>query len=115
MIFGLVFNISDGTTNRHSPPAGIVVLKKDNAGKLQTLDDLKYEPIDFFGGFYNSTEQSYSFNIPRHIQGLLKDTTADKTLYLNIRGYTYANRLVLNGTNDPTRPLKLKLTYTILD
>ncbi len=112
----LIFPVTAGTTSRLSPPARVIVLKMGTDGKEKLLNDYIYESADFFGGYYNSTEKEYSFNIPRHIQGLLTDTTADKTIYLRVTGAgATANRCVINGTQNPNKPLKLKLTYTILE
>lgn len=112
----LIFPIADGTTSRLSPSSRLVVVKKGTDGKDKVLDDNISESPEFVGGYYNSTKLEYAFNIPRHIQGLLKDTTADKSIYLRVAGASVSgNRVVINGTGNADKPLKLRLTYTILE
>ncbi len=112
----LIFPISAGTTSRLSPSSRLVVVKKGADGKDKVLDDNISESPEFVGGYYNSTKLEYAFNIPRHIQGLLKDTTADKSIYLRVAGASVSgNRVVINGTGNADKPLKLRLTYTILE
>ena len=111
----LIFPVADGTTSRLSPPAKLVLVKKGDDGKDKYLNDNVYESPDFFGGYYNSTEQEFTFNIPRHIQGLLQDTTTDKSIYVRVIPFASANRCVINGTQNADKPLKLRLTYTILE
>jgi len=112
----LIFPISSGTTSRLSPPSRLVAVKKGTDGKDKVLDDNIYESTEFVGGYYNSTKVEYAFNIPRHIQGLLKDTASDKSIYLRVAGASVSgNRVVINGTGNTDNPLKLRLTYTILE
>jgi len=112
----LIFPVADNTTNRLSPPAKIALVKKGTDGKDKVLDDNLYESADFVGGYYNSTLKEFSFNIPRHFQGMLNDSTSDKTIYLRVAGSAVSgNRAVINGTGNADNPLKLKLTYTVID
>lgn len=112
----LVFPVASGTTSRLSPPSRLVVVKKGSDGKDKVLDDNVHESADFVGGYYNSTTLEYAFNIPRHIQSLLKDPTADKSIYLRVAGAAVSgNRVVINGNLNADKPLKLRLTYTILE
>lgn len=112
----LVLPIAEGTKERLSPPARLVVVKKGTDGKDKVLADNISESADFVGGYYNSSKQEFAFNIPRHIQGLLKDTTEDKSIYLRVAGASISgNRVVINGTGNTEKPLKLRLTYTILE
>jgi hypothetical protein len=112
----LIFPVTAGTTSRLSPPSRLILVKKGTDGKDKFLDDAIYESGDFFGGYYNSPDKEFKLNIPRHIQSLLKDTASDKTIYLRVTGAAAsANRCVLNGTGNADKPLKLRLTYTILE
>lgn len=112
----LIFPVASGTTTRLSPPSRAILVKKGTDGKDKFLDDAIYESGDFFGGYYNSPDKEFKLNIPRHIQSLLKDTASDKTIYLRVTGAAAsANRCVLNGTGNADKPLKLRLTYTILE
>jgi hypothetical protein len=112
----LIFPVADNTTERLSPPSRMALVKKGSDGKDKVLDDNIYESADFAGGYYNSSKDEFAFNIPRHIQGLLKDTTADKSIYLRVAGSAVSgNRVIINGTQNPDKPLKLRLTYTILE
>lgn len=112
----LIFSVSDNTTDRHSPPARLAIVKKGDDGVDKVIDDNIYESTDFVGGSYSSSNKRFSFNIPRHIQSLLNDTTADKSVYLRVTSAAVSgNRVVLNGTGNTDKPLKLRLTYTIID
>ncbi len=112
----LIFPVADNTTERLSPPSKMALVKKGSDGKDKFLDDNIYESPDFVGGFYNSTTEEFAFNIPRHMQSLLKDTTADKSIYLLVSfARTTGNRVIINGTQNADKPLKLRLTYTILE
>lgn len=112
----LVIPVAGETTARLSPPSRIMLVKKGTDGKDKFIDDFLYESADFFGGYYNSPEKEFKFNLPRHFQGLLNDASSDKSLYLIVlsAGST-ANRCVINGTGNADKPLKLRLTYTILE
>lgn len=112
----LILPVSSGTTARLSPPSRVMLVKKGSDGKDKFIDDIIYESGDFFGGYYNSPDKEFKFNFPRHFQSLLKDTASDKSLYLiAINAGSTANRCVLNGTGNANKPLKLRLTYTILE
>lgn len=112
----LIFNIAENTYEKLSPAARLVLIKKDSDGKFKVLDDNLYETSEFTGGFYSSDNKNYVFNIPRHLQSLINDTASDKSVYLRVSGAAVsANRVVINGPGNADKPLKLKLTYTILD
>lgn len=112
----LVFPVAENTYERLSPPSRAIIVKRGTDGKDKLLDDAIYESSDFFGGYFNSTKEEFVFNIPRYIQGLMKDPTADKSIYLRVTGAAAsANRCVINGTQNTDKPLKLLLTYTILE
>lgn len=112
----LYFPVADNTTNRLSPPSKIAVLKKGTDGKDKVLDEYLYESADFLGGSYNETENAFIFNIPRHMQSLLSDANPDKSIYLRVQAASISgNRVVLNGPGNIDKPMKLKLTYTIIE
>ena len=70
--------------------------------------------ITHFGGGYNVDENSYSFNITRHIHQLLTTTETDYGMYLISKGAkTEANRVVLgSGEKNATYRVRLEITYS---
>jgi hypothetical protein len=77
-----------------------------------------------FGGFYNATDKTYTFNVTNYIQSLLSNKLVQYDTFIapidlpattqpNIfSAATTAARAVLGGGNHPTKRMKLKLTYT---
>ena len=102
-------------------PDRLTLVEIDEDGiTSQALIDL-YEGEEYFGGYYDTINKEYKFQIARHIQQLVSDKKTDNGIYLKVYGSaTSAGQLVLNGTN-PSLPtpyssrLKLKVTYTIIE
>jgi hypothetical protein len=114
----LVFTGFEEDPFNGAPPAlGLVEMKGD--GTYQPLiDDL--EGPNFFDGTYNSSTNSYTFRITRHIQSLISDTTKpNSALYMYVKGQSSRpERMIFNGNqplSDTTSSFRLEILYTLLD
>ncbi len=101
-----------------SAPPKLSLIQIVNDSTYVTLPD-EHEGADYFGGVYNSSDNSYSFRITHYIESLIKDSTqVDKGLLLYINsGAIYPERFVFNGpqfTGDSTRRARLDILYTIV-
>ena len=66
-----------------------------------------------FGGSYDSSTGTYTFNITRHIHQLLTTTETDHGMYLVSSGArTEANRVVLGSGEENTYKIRLEITYS---
>lgn len=72
-----------------------------------------FEGSDYFGGSL-TTENTYKFNIARHIQQLINNPDQeDYGLYLMATGTAVsANRSIINSAQHPSSKIKLNITYT---
>lgn len=69
----LCVTIKDGTESSVLPsPKAMSMTKILGNGKFDFLEDYKSNSKNF-GGSFNATEKSYTFNIPLHLQDLFKD------------------------------------------
>lgn len=78
----------------------------DENGDAVFLPDF-FEGADHYGGTYDVTTKSYTFNISRHIHQLLLNSTIDYGMYLIANGSsTSANRAVIESE------IRLEITYS---
>ncbi|MFC2175737.1 DUF4270 domain-containing protein [Bacteroidota bacterium] len=112
----LIVPLDKTTISDYEPPSRLEIVSIDENGDISFLVDVE-EGISFQGGDYNATNKEYVFNIARHLQSLLNaPEKTDYGLYiLNSGNSVNARRGVFNGAKHPDRPLKLRLTYTIID
>lgn len=74
-----------------------------------------FEGLNFFGGFLEQTEKTYTFNIPRHLHSMIYNPSENKGMYLLATGQSIsANRSVLGTQKNSTAKLKLEIIYTKL-
>lgn len=74
-----------------------------------------FEGLNFFGGFIEPLEKTYTFNIPRHLHSMIYNPSKNNGMYLLATGQSItANRTVLGTQKNPTAKLKLKIIYTKL-
>lgn len=108
----LVFKIdeSDFTNNIYPVPARLTLVKYNEQGNYVFIADQNSQN---FGGSYDKTNKEFKFNIPMHIQSILKENAEDYGIALVISGAsTRGDRVVLHGMlHDELRP-RLRLTYT---
>lgn len=87
----------------------------ENGTAIILLDDPSLEGIEHYGGTYNTTSKTFTFNITKHIHQLVKSTTTDYGMFLIANGsVTTANRIVLNSENSSVSKIKLEITYSKL-
>lgn len=72
--------------------------------------------VDYYGGVYDSDNKEYVFNIARHLQRVLNEPEdPDYGIYITPVVVIDGARVVLNGPGDPDSPMKLRMTYTIIE
>lgn len=76
-----------------------------------------FEGTEYYGGTLDEDNNEYVFNIARYVQGLLNSPTeTDYGLFIaNFGNAVNARRGVYNGPQHPDRPMKLRITYTIIE
>ena len=107
----IIFNVSDVESDFAAIPT--LALTGINAtGQSTFLVDF-FEGADYFGGDYNKTAKTYTFNIARHLQDLINNNTTDYGMYLIATGSSVtANRSVINSFKHPSNKIKLNITYS---
>jgi hypothetical protein len=97
-------------------PTGLQITGIDSVGRAINLLDI-VEGSDYYGGTYDSDKKQYVFNIARHLQSLLNSPeTIDYGLYIvNSGNAVNARRGVFGGPQHPDTPMKLRMTYTIIE
>lgn len=87
----------------------------ENDNAIILLDDPTLEGSDHYGGTFNPTTKSFTYNVTKHIHQLINSTATDYGMYLTANGaVTTANRIVLNSENSSVSKIKLKITYSKL-
>lgn len=90
----------------------LIVASKNDAGELQFIPDF-FEGSSYFGGLFESSSQSYKFNITRYIQGVINGSENENGLILLVSGSAVkAERIVLLGADNPNDKIKLNLYYS---
>lgn len=118
----LIFQVDTVASDFHNYKIpSSVVLSAIDGSKEEGDEGYLYLPHDFtvspalYGGFYNSEEATYNFNITHHLQKIIDEDeiTNDgfylSTLYQNER----ARRVVLKGSSSHVG-IRLEVTYTKL-
>ncbi len=109
----LVFLAQTGTvSNNFTPHSNLLVFGSDSLGRNITTADAS-EPSSYYGGSFDDTYDSYTFNVARYVQQTLKkvveDGGKDYGLFLVAGGSTSnARRSVLKGQGS----VKLIVTTT---
>ena len=107
----VVFSVSDFGNNLAAIP--ILALTGINAeGQATFLIDY-FEGADYFGGKYDETAKTYTFNIALHLQDLINNNTTDYGMYLVATSSSImANRSIINSFKHPSKNIKLNITYS---
>lgn len=72
-----------------------------------------YESSGYFGGYYNSTSNVYTFNIARQIQGILDGTYSNSDFFVVVAGAGVSpDRVVVGSSTNANYKMKLNLYYT---
>lgn len=105
----LVLPAASGSYDLFGKADKLVLAALDANGDLQFIDDF-FEGSSYFGGTYNSSEDSYRFNISRYVQGLLNGSETKEELTVLVSGGAInAERVVLFGPKHPNKRIKLNL------
>ena len=86
-------------------------LKYDSVGTETFPKDAQLSS-SYYGGIYDATTASYSFNITRHLEQIIKkeiETTSFFLVHSDRKGS--ASRVVLKGGNS-SKPIQLQVKYT---
>lgn len=90
----------------------VIIASRNENNQLQFIPDF-FEGSSYFGGQYDASTNSYTFNIGRYLQGLINGTENEKGLTLLITGSAVkAERLVLQGADNPNGKIRLHLYYS---
>ncbi|MGB0367859.1 MAG: DUF4270 family protein, partial [Flavobacteriales bacterium] len=112
----LVVPIDESVITEYAVPPSLFVTGIDSSdGAVFVVD--QFEGPDYYGGVYDADNEEYVFNIARHLQSILNNPEdEDYGLYLvNAGTATTAYRGVFNGPKHATKPMKLRMTYTIIE
>ncbi|MCK9450708.1 MAG: DUF4270 domain-containing protein [Bacteroidales bacterium] len=115
----LIMYASD-LAEEYGAPSQMALVLNDGNKAYQVLPDQR-EGDDYFGGKYKSSIKGYQYRITRHIQEMILagETKENYGLYFLVYGASSkADRWVFNGIspiNDSLKPLKLQLTYSIVN
>jgi hypothetical protein len=112
----LVIPLDEDFDTEFGVPNNLQATRIDYKGASQFMTDF-YEGSDYFGGAYDSDKKQYVFNIARHLQSIILETdSTDYGMYiLNSGNAVNGRRAVFNGPTHPDKPLKLRMTYTIIE
>lgn len=96
---------------RYELPSRIYLKFVDSSGTEMFPKDSQLSS-SYYGGIYNSKTASYTFNITRHLEQIMKKEVTSTSFYLVPSDRTgSANRVVLKGGNS-SRPIELLVKYT---
>ncbi len=112
----LIVPVDQSVITEFGLPTALQITGIDSAGRAINLLDV-VEGSDYYGGTYDSGKKQYVFNIARHLQSLLNSPeTIDYGLYIvNSGNAVNARRGVFSGPQHPDSPMKLRMTYTIIE
>lgn len=109
----IIFNKSDIGNNLAAIPTLALTGINDQGAATFLID--YFDGASYFGGTYSETTKSYTFNITRHVQDLIKNNKTDNGMYLISTGSSItANRSVINSFKHPSNKIKLNITYSKL-
>ena len=110
----LDITVQSGSANTFAPMSQLFLVAIDSVGNSNFLIDY-YEGASYFGGTYNSTTGTYTFNIGRQLQRILSGQVSDHGMYLISSGsVVQASRVIIGSGKNTTYPMKLRLFYTKL-
>jgi len=115
----LVLDASDMVSNGFAPPDQLFIVRASSANSKNRLLDIPDRNLGGgynYGGSYDKINKVYKFNISKFFQDLMVGTTTDYGIYLiPVSRQITGNRVVLGGSQNSLRRMKLKLTYTKLN
>jgi hypothetical protein len=112
----LVIPIDDSDISRYFAPNFLIAIGIDSSSSLFAPIDYS-EPGDHAGGAFIYDRREYVINVSRHLQFALDNPSIlpNGALYLQVAdAFRNARRAVILGNEHPIKPLKLRMTYTII-
>ena len=109
----LTFHIDTLMTDmrRYEIPFQLFLKIVDSDGKEKFPFDAQLS-LSYYGGFYDSRNQTYSFNVTQHLQQVIKGEKPNNGFYLvPSERNTSPKRVVLKSHNS-SRPVELNMVYT---
>ena len=89
----------------------LILTEKSTSGEEQFPADSKFSS-SYYGGFYDATTATYSFNVTQHLQQLIQGDLNNTGFYLvSSERNLSAQRVVLKGQGS-SKPVELNVTYT---
>jgi len=108
----LILPIAGGSYSKFGVANSLILASKNESGELTFIPDF-FEGESYFGGQYDSDKKEYKFNISRYIQDVIDDKTiSDGLIVLTTGGAVKASRVVLLGSANPNKKIKLNLYYS---
>jgi len=104
--------VSEPDIDNYPAPQEMLLLSKNAENEVEYLPEYPEALAEYFDKSY----RKYTFNITYFIQQLMIDSTKNNglELYQKLRR-SNAHRAIITSGNHPTKPAKLKLTYTKLN
>jgi hypothetical protein len=104
---------AQGTAPENYPVASRLFLTTKSDAGLNTFPIDYFESSGYFGGDFNTSTNTYTFNIARQVQGILDGTYNNSDFYLVVAsaGVT-PNRVVIGSSTHANYKMKLSLYYT---
>lgn len=107
----LVFPLNESSNGSLQAIPNMVLTGINEEGNSVFLAD-NFEGTEYFGGPLKE-DNTYRFNIARHVQQLLISSEQDRGMFLlPTSGAISAYRSVLNSEKHPSNKIKLNITYT---
>lgn len=90
----------------------LLIVAADSSGLGIFIPDL-FLDSDYFGGNYDETENTYTFNITRHVHQLVNNNRKDYGMILLVSGSAVnAQRVIIKKQGSNLEGIKLNLTYS---
>ncbi len=109
----LVFQVDTiaSQVHRFPPPRSLLFTYINENGSISMPYDYSFYP-GYYGGFLNTNDYTYRFNITQHLQQIIDGTVQNRGFYLTTGERNYeANRVVLKGSTSATG-IGLYITYS---
>lgn len=101
----IIIKLQSNSFEKYTQPFKMLLLRVDSSGKNDFLLD-QFE--SHYDGNYYSSDNTYQFNITRHIQSILQGTPDYGLYFLPYGTVTSASRAIFEGNNN----IKLQITYS---
>ena len=104
------------TDSIYKAPSNFFLMGFNADSSTYILPDF-YEGNNYYGGSYNSSNQTVTFRISEYIQDMIMDKKENLGLSLGINGAAYnAQRMVINGPEATENDkLRIEVTYSLVN